>query len=167
MRSDQFASDESNRTVSEHLREIRQSRYELKLKWSVPNLRSGYGSDSRPVLKCPHENSTKETNMTTQFKTKRASQTLFIILIAVCCGAILTPVHAQKPEAMKAKSQYQVSTSLGLAERVTGETVLMIRAGWQAMPGCRIGTGTLRCGETVCSPTSAHLADQTAVSHGT
>ena len=47
--------------------------------------------------------------MTTQFKTKRASQTLFIILIAVCCGAILAPVHAQKPEAIKAKSQYQVS----------------------------------------------------------
>ena len=48
--------------------------------------------------------------MTTQFKTKRASQTLFILLIAVCCGATLTPVHAQKPEAMKAKSQYQVSS---------------------------------------------------------
>src|SRR6478735_2503344 len=61
-------------------------------------------------LKCRHENSTKETNMTTQFKIKRASQTLFIILIAVCCGAILTPGHAQKPEAMKAKSQYQVSS---------------------------------------------------------
>ena len=61
-------------------------------------------------LKCRHENSTKETNMTTQFTTKRASQTLFIILIAVCCGATLAPVHAQKPEAMKAKSQYQVST---------------------------------------------------------
>ena len=48
--------------------------------------------------------------MTTQFKIKRASQTLFTILIAVCCGAILTPVHAQKSEAMKAKSQYQVSS---------------------------------------------------------
>ena len=48
--------------------------------------------------------------MTTQFTIERASQTLFIILIAVCCGAILAPVHAQKPEAMKAKSQYQVSS---------------------------------------------------------
>ena len=47
--------------------------------------------------------------MTTQFKTKRASQTLFIVLIAICCGAALTPVHAQKPEAMKARTQYQVS----------------------------------------------------------
>ena len=61
-------------------------------------------------LKCRHENSTKETNMTTQFKIKRASQTVFTILIAVCCGAILTPAHAQKSEPMKSKSQYQVSS---------------------------------------------------------
>ena len=27
--------------------------------------------------------------MTTQFTTKRASEILFIVLIAVCCGAIL------------------------------------------------------------------------------
>src|SRR5206468_10334898 len=47
--------------------------------------------------------------MTTQFTTKRGSQTLFIVLIALCCGATLAPVHAQKPEAIKAKSQYQVS----------------------------------------------------------
>ena len=47
--------------------------------------------------------------MTTQFKIKRASETLFIILIAVCSGAILAPVHAQKPEAIKARTQYQVS----------------------------------------------------------
>jgi hypothetical protein len=60
-------------------------------------------------LKCRHENSTKEKNMTTQFITKRANQTLFISLIAVCYGAILTPVHAQKPEAIRAKSQYLVS----------------------------------------------------------
>src|SRR4029077_16651377 len=61
-------------------------------------------------LKCRHENSTKETNMTTQFKTKRASQTLLIVLIAVCYGATLAPVQAQKLEAIKAKSQYQVSS---------------------------------------------------------
>jgi len=47
--------------------------------------------------------------MITQFTTKRASQTLFIILIAVCFGP-LASVHAQKPEAMKSGSQYQVST---------------------------------------------------------
>jgi probable HAF family extracellular repeat protein len=61
-------------------------------------------------LKCRHDNSTKETNMTTQFTTKRGSQTLFIVLIAVCCGATLAPVHAQRPEATKARRLYQVST---------------------------------------------------------
>ena len=58
--------------------------------------------------------------MTTQFKIKRASETLFIILIAVCCGAILAPVHAQKPEAIKAKSQYQVSDLPGLGGTSNG-----------------------------------------------
>src|ERR1051325_5109204 len=52
-------------------------------------------------LKCRHENSTKETNMTAQFKTKRNSQALFLVLIAVCLGATPAAVHAQKPEAMK------------------------------------------------------------------
>src|SRR6266699_2359540 len=57
----------------------------------------------------------KGKNMTTQFTTKRASQILFIGLITVCCAAILAPVHAQRPEATKAKTQYQVSNlpSLG------------------------------------------------------
>ena len=58
--------------------------------------------------------------MTTQFKIKRASETVFIILIAVCCGAILAPVHAQKPEAIKAKSQYQVSDLPGLGGTSNG-----------------------------------------------
>jgi probable HAF family extracellular repeat protein len=48
--------------------------------------------------------------MTIQSTIKRANQTLFIILIAVCYGATLPLVHAQAPEAMKAKLQYQVST---------------------------------------------------------
>jgi probable HAF family extracellular repeat protein len=56
------------------------------------------------------KNSTKEQNMTTQLTTKRASQILFIGLIAVCCAATLAPVHAQRPEATKARLQYQVST---------------------------------------------------------
>jgi probable HAF family extracellular repeat protein len=44
--------------------------------------------------------------MTTQFTIKRASQTLFIILIAVCCGAAL----AQAPRTAKTKKvQYNVS----------------------------------------------------------
>ncbi|HEX4708400.1 MAG TPA: hypothetical protein VH229_11805, partial [Candidatus Udaeobacter sp.] len=48
--------------------------------------------------------------MTAQLTTKRADQTLFIILIAVCFGATLAPVHGQGPEATRGKSQYQVST---------------------------------------------------------
>src|SRR5437773_4138031 len=64
---------------------------------------------SGPSLKCPHENSTKETNMTTQFITKGTSQNLLIVLAAVCCGAVLTPAHAQRPEAAKALTRYQVS----------------------------------------------------------
>src|SRR5881396_679482 len=53
--------------------------------------------------------------MTPQFTTKRASQILFIGLITVCCAAILAPVQAQRPEATKARQQYQVSNlpSLG------------------------------------------------------
>src|SRR5213076_2805403 len=71
-------------------------------------------------LKCRHENSTKETNMTTQFKTKRATQNLFIALIAVCCGATLTPLHAQGPGAAKARTQYQVSDLPGLGGTSNG-----------------------------------------------
>ncbi len=50
--------------------------------------------------------------MTTQFTTKRASQTLFIVLIALCCGATLVPAFAQGQAQgqAKAKSQYQVSS---------------------------------------------------------
>jgi probable HAF family extracellular repeat protein len=48
--------------------------------------------------------------MTTQLTTKRASQNLLIILAAAAsCGAVLTPAHAQRPEAAKAQTQYQVS----------------------------------------------------------
>jgi probable HAF family extracellular repeat protein len=53
--------------------------------------------------------------MTTQFTTKRTCQILFIILVGVCCGATVTPAHGQRPEATKARQQYQVSNlpSLG------------------------------------------------------
>jgi probable HAF family extracellular repeat protein len=47
--------------------------------------------------------------MTTQFITKGTSQNLLIVLAAVCCGAVLTPAHAQRPEAAKALTRYQVS----------------------------------------------------------
>jgi probable HAF family extracellular repeat protein len=52
--------------------------------------------------------------MTKQFITKRTSQNLLIILAAVCCGAVLTPAHAQRPEAAKARTQYRVSNLPGL-----------------------------------------------------
>jgi len=58
--------------------------------------------------------------MTTQFKTKRASQTLFIGLIALCYGATLAPVHAQGPGAAKARTQYQVSDLPGLGGTSNG-----------------------------------------------
>jgi probable HAF family extracellular repeat protein len=53
--------------------------------------------------------------MTAQLITRRTNQVPFILLITVCCGAILAPVHAQRPEAIKAKPQYHVSNlpSLG------------------------------------------------------
>src|SRR5919204_1991935 len=48
----------------------------------------------------------RRQTMTTQFTIKRASQTLFIILIAVCCGA----APAQAPRTVKTKKvQYNVS----------------------------------------------------------
>jgi probable HAF family extracellular repeat protein len=52
--------------------------------------------------------------MTTQLKTKRASRSLFTILIAACCAAALTPAYAQGQGAAK-KVQYNVSNlpSLG------------------------------------------------------
>src|SRR5438874_3980988 len=51
-----------------------------------------------------------EANMITQFTTKSPSRILVTVLIAVCCAATLAPVHAQRPEATKARLQYQVST---------------------------------------------------------
>ena len=67
-------------------------------------------------LKCRHENSTKETNMTTQFKTK----VLFIVLAGVCCGAALAPALAQRPAQTKARTQYQVSNLPGLGGTSNG-----------------------------------------------
>jgi probable HAF family extracellular repeat protein len=57
-------------------------------------------------LKCRHENSTKETNMTKQFTTK----VLFIVLAAGCCGAVLAPALAQRAVPATSRTQYQVST---------------------------------------------------------
>jgi probable HAF family extracellular repeat protein len=67
-------------------------------------------------LECRHENSTKETNMTTQSTTK----TLFIVLAAICCGAVLAPALAQRSVPVKARTQYQVSDLPGLGGTSNG-----------------------------------------------
>src|SRR5947208_2159633 len=56
--------------------------------------------------------------MTTQLTTKRASQILFIILIAVCCGATLA--LAQAPAKAKPKVQYTVSDLASLGGTSSG-----------------------------------------------
>src|SRR5256885_40212 len=71
---------------------------------------------SGQFLKCGHENSTKETNMTTQFTTK----VLFIVLAAVCCGAVLAPALAQRAVQVRARTQYQVSDLPGLGGTSNG-----------------------------------------------
>ena len=58
--------------------------------------------------------------MTTQFKTKRSSQILFTILIAVCCGAVLAPALAQRTAQTRARTQYQVSNLPGLGGTSNG-----------------------------------------------
>src|SRR5437870_11354307 len=75
---------------------------------------------SSQFLKCRHENSTKETNMTTQLTIKRVSQTLFILLAAICCGVTPASVLAQGPLQTKAKLQYQVSDLPGLGGTSNG-----------------------------------------------
>ena len=82
--------------------------------------------------------------MTTQLTTKRASQSLFMILIAVCCGAAMAQTQ---PNAKKV--QYQVSNLASLGGTSSGGNSINDQSGRQVIPDCRIGTGTLRCGETV------------------
>ena len=47
--------------------------------------------------------------MTTQLKTKRGSEFLFVVLLGLCYGAAPGLAHAQRPEATEAKTHYQVS----------------------------------------------------------
>jgi len=65
---------------------------------------------------CRHENSTKEINMTKQFTTK----VLFIVLAAICCGAVVTPAHAQRAIQLQSTTQYQVSDLPGLGGTSNG-----------------------------------------------
>ena len=54
--------------------------------------------------------------MTTQFTTK----VLFIVLAAVCCGAVLAPALAQRAVQARARTQYQVSDLPGLGGTSNG-----------------------------------------------
>ena len=54
--------------------------------------------------------------MTTQFTTK----VLFIVLAAVCCGAVLAPALAQRAVQVRARTQYQVSDLPGLGGTSNG-----------------------------------------------
>ena len=58
--------------------------------------------------------------MTTQLTIKRVSQTLFILLAAICCGVTPASVLAQGPLQTKAKLQYQVSDLPGLGGTSNG-----------------------------------------------
>jgi probable HAF family extracellular repeat protein len=58
--------------------------------------------------------------MTTQLTIKRVSQTLLILLTAVCCGVTAASVRAQGPGQTKAKLQYQVSDLSGLGGTSSG-----------------------------------------------
>jgi len=58
--------------------------------------------------------------MTKQFTTKRASQILFIVLIGVCCGAVIPPTQAQEQIPAKHRVQYQVSDLPGLGGTSNG-----------------------------------------------
>ena len=58
--------------------------------------------------------------MTTQLTIKRVSQTLLILLTAVCCGVTAASVLAQGPGQTKAKLQYQVSDLPGLGGTSSG-----------------------------------------------
>ena len=71
---------------------------------------------------------------------------LLIILVALRGAALAFGQNAaaQTQPAARSKTQYNVSTLPSL-----GGTVLITKAGRQAIPECRTGTGTLFCGETV------------------
>jgi probable HAF family extracellular repeat protein len=83
-------------------------------------------------------------NMTTQFTTKRVNQILFIILIAVCCGAVPAPAHAQGQA--KARPQYQVSNLPGLGGTNSGGNSINNQtwvAGYSRLSGDQTRNATL------------------------
>ena len=75
--------------------------------------------------------------MTTQLITKTGSELLFVILLGFCYGAALAPAHAQRPEATKAKTQYQVSNLPSLGGTSSGGNSIndqSLVAGYSRLP---------------------------------
>src|SRR5438477_12543097 len=100
---------------------------------------------SGQFLKCGHENSTKETNMTTQFTTK----VLFLVLAAVCCGAVLAPALAQRAVQIRARTQYQVSDLPALGGTSNGGNSINDQtwvAGYARLPDRYRHAALWRCG---------------------
>ena len=89
--------------------------------------------------------------MTTQFKTKRASQTLFIVLISYLLRSDTNTGACTKARSnARQESQYQVSNLPTLGGTSSGGNSINDQswvAGYSRLTGIR--TGTLRCGETV------------------
>jgi len=70
---------------------------------------------------CRHEKlQQRKQTMTTQLKTKRGSEFLFVVLLGLCYGAAPGLAHAQRPEATEAKTHYQVSELLSLGGTSNG-----------------------------------------------
>jgi len=85
-----------------------------------------------------------EEIMSTQ---KQISYLLLTFVIGACCfGAALTQTQAKT----KPKVQYHVSNLVSLGGTSSGGNSINDQSWCQAIPDRRIGTGTLRCGETVC-----------------
>jgi probable HAF family extracellular repeat protein len=87
-------------------------------------------------------------NMTAKLTTKKSTQSLFTILIAVCCGVALAPAHAQRPEPeeAKARTKYQVSNLPGLGGPNSGGNSINNQtwvAGYSRLTGNQVRHATL------------------------
>ena len=74
------------------------------------------------IVEVDPQNSAMKTirQKSTRFRFKRVVCALPLFFMAVCCGVTLVSVHAQKPEAVKAKTQYSVSNLPGLGGTSNG-----------------------------------------------
>ena len=109
--------------------------------------------------------------MITQLITKRTSRNPLIVLISICCGAALTPAHAQDQTPARHGTQYRVSNLDSSGGTSSGGNSIndqklggrLFQTDRRSDPArCAVAKpANIRCS------TSAHSADQTAVSHGT